>query len=267
MLRCAALFLAATSAVWANTAQLDGRSVYYEVSGKGEQSLVLIHGWTCNHTFWSGQIPAFSEHYRVVAVDLPGHGRSELAPDYSMERMARAVHAVMQKEDIPRATLIGHSMAGAVIVQFARLFPAALERVILVDALLLDAQQAKAFGEFARQFDAPDLGPLRRKMVGGMFSEVTPPEVKEKISREMLLPPDAVAGGAMKGMADPAAWEIVPSPVPALALLAPARAARAGFKPAFPNVTVRAMEKGGHFFMMETPEVFNQIVLEWLGAH
>ena len=50
--------------------------VHYKVLGRGEPTLVLVHGWTCNLGFWSGQAPLASS-VRIVLIDLPGHGESD----------------------------------------------------------------------------------------------------------------------------------------------------------------------------------------------
>ncbi len=68
-----------SAGLFAKTAKLDGRDVYYESQGKGARTLVLIHGWTCDHTFWDAQSPALAAKYKVLALDLPGHGRSSAA--------------------------------------------------------------------------------------------------------------------------------------------------------------------------------------------
>src|ERR1700752_2619966 len=57
-------------------AKLEGARVHYVNYGKGDEALVLIHGWTQNVDSWRDQIPDFAKHYRVIAIDLPGHGQS-----------------------------------------------------------------------------------------------------------------------------------------------------------------------------------------------
>jgi hypothetical protein len=54
----------------------DGIPITYEVRGKGSPTLVFVHGWSCDRTYWKGQIEPFSKIYQVVAIDLAGHGES-----------------------------------------------------------------------------------------------------------------------------------------------------------------------------------------------
>src|SRR5687767_9568751 len=70
-------------------AKLDGARVHYVSYGKGDDALVLIHGWTQSiEAAWRDQIPAFARHYRVIALDLPGHGKSD-KPQFSKESVPK----------------------------------------------------------------------------------------------------------------------------------------------------------------------------------
>ena len=54
----------------------DGVRISYTSEGHGEPAIVFIHGWTCDHTHWRFQVPEFSKWFRVITIDLPGHGAS-----------------------------------------------------------------------------------------------------------------------------------------------------------------------------------------------
>lgn len=54
----------------------DGTTISYEVYGKGDPTLIFVHGWSCDSRYWRAQIPEFSKKYRVVVLDLAGHGHS-----------------------------------------------------------------------------------------------------------------------------------------------------------------------------------------------
>lgn len=261
-----ALFLI-PAGLFAKTAKLDGGDVYYEAQGKGSQTLVLIHGWTCDHTFWEGQAKQLAAKYKLIAIDLPGHGRSSAAPEYPISLFARAVEAVMRAEGVAKATLMGHSMGGSVILEFSRLFPRKLDGVVLVDAFMREASAAANVPRFYERFTGEEGKAARRKMIEGMFSAATTPAVREQVLNGMLAAPEATAVGAMKGMFAPEVWREWQSPVRALAVVAhPEQITEASLKARFPNLTYRNMAGTGHFLMMEKPAEFNAIVLEWLGA-
>src|SRR5258706_8739947 len=92
-------------------ASLDKMRIHYQSYGKGSEALVLIHGWTCNIDNWTDQLPDFAKRGRVIAIDLPGHGRSD-KPEvtYSMDLFARGVDAVRRDAGGQRRGLIGHSL-------------------------------------------------------------------------------------------------------------------------------------------------------------
>lgn len=111
--------------MWKNT------KLNYCLEGRGE-TVVLLHGFLENYHIWDGLIQQLSKDFRVLAIDLPGFGRSDVVGDYAgMPYMAEAVKAVMDHEEVTRAFLVGHSMGGYVSMAFARLFPGALKGVVL----------------------------------------------------------------------------------------------------------------------------------------
>ena len=106
-----ALLLACPVAPPLSAASVDGLGIHAASVGSGP-TLVLVHGWTCDSSSWDGQVPAFSGDYRVITLDLPGHGRSDSPPDgkFSMNLFARAVEAVRAEAGAERIVLVGHSM-------------------------------------------------------------------------------------------------------------------------------------------------------------
>lgn len=151
----------------------DGRKVHYSVTGAGPSALVLIHGWASDSTFWSANVPHLASHYRVLAVDLPGHGQSDPAPDYSpkysMDSFADAVSAVMNAEHIRKAALVGHSMGAAVLLAFARRHPELATALVAVDGFMIDSAQAERLQAFAKSFQGPNAMVAREKMIASLF--------------------------------------------------------------------------------------------------
>ncbi|XCI75010.1 MAG: alpha/beta hydrolase [Flavobacteriales bacterium] len=88
--------------------------IHYSTTGNG-RVIVLIHGFMESLEIWQSLIPTLSEHYQVIAIDLPGHGKTPvLGQVHTMEEMAGVVQAVLTAEDISRAVFVGHSMGGYV---------------------------------------------------------------------------------------------------------------------------------------------------------
>ena len=75
----------------------DGTPISYEVYGKGNPTLIFVHGWSCDSRYWSEQVPEFSKKYRVVVLDLAGHGHSGLSRIiYSMSSFGEDVKVVTE---------------------------------------------------------------------------------------------------------------------------------------------------------------------------
>lgn len=116
------------------TIKFNNKPIYYERQGKGDP-LVLLHGFLESHTMWNALLPDLSKHYAMLIIDLPGHGKSgDLADIHTMELMAEAVKAVLDKEDVLKATFVGHSMGGYVALAFAELFSNAIENLVLLNS-------------------------------------------------------------------------------------------------------------------------------------
>lgn len=114
----------------------DGLSIAYDVRGQGELALVFIHGWACQRSFWREQRDVFAGDYRVVSLDLGGHGQSGTDREkWSVESLARDVQAVVEDLDLKRVILVGHSMGGPACLIAARLMPDRVEAVVGVDTL------------------------------------------------------------------------------------------------------------------------------------
>lgn len=109
-------------------------NISYTDSGKGT-AIVLLHGFLENKKMWQEYIDLFSEKYRVIAIDLLGHGKSEsLGYVHSMEDNANAVHEVLEHLNIPKAIIVGHSMGGYVGLAFAELFPKNISKLVLLNS-------------------------------------------------------------------------------------------------------------------------------------
>ena len=89
-------------------------------------------------------MPALSKQYRVITLDLPGHGQSGSPKDgkFSMDLFARAVEAVRAEHGADKIVLVGHSMGAPVIRQYARLYPQHVAALVVVDGLSRPAQSA-----------------------------------------------------------------------------------------------------------------------------
>jgi pimeloyl-ACP methyl ester carboxylesterase len=269
------LILFLTAFVFAQTpkdkfADFGGVKVHYNDIGKGKNALIFVHGWTCNLEFWSKSIKEFPE-YRVIALDLPGHGKSDKPQTvYSMEYFAKSIEAVMKDAKVKKAVLVGHSMGTPVIRQFYSLYPKQTLGLVIVDgALRLDfpKDQMDQFMKMLRT----NYKAVAPSMVDRMFLPESDKNLKKTISESMLSTPEYVALSAMEQMADEKTWTKDKIDVPVLAILAQS----GGWKPdtetfyrtIAPNLDFRMWSGVSHFLMMEQPEVFNRSIKYFIAKN
>lgn len=98
-------------------------NIRYRDQGKGSP-VVLLHGYLESLNIWDDFAKALSSDFRVITVDLPGHGESGIPGKIStMEGMAECVNAVLVHLDIKKTTVIGHSMGGYATLAFVEMYP------------------------------------------------------------------------------------------------------------------------------------------------
>jgi pimeloyl-ACP methyl ester carboxylesterase len=251
------LLVLATSA---RAAEVDGAKVHWTSHGRGA-AIIFVHGWTCDETSWQEQVPAFSKQYRVITLDLPGHGKSDLPKDgkFSMALFARAVEAVRSEAKVERAVFVGHSMGTPVIRTYATMYPSRVAGLVLVDGLVQVAGAAPPFTP------PPMIGAeglkAREKMVRGMFGPATTPKLQEHILKMMLGTKEAAAAGAMTATWDQSWVKNNAITVPVLGVYAERPlASREAITRIFPKVEYHEILGSAHFLMMEKPDEFNRLM-------
>lgn len=114
----------------------DGNEVPYVVAGEGDVTVVLVHCWMCDRTFWSEQIPVLSEQYRTIALDLPGHGEATSSREsWSVSGYGADVAGLLEELELDDVVLVGHSMGGPVSLRAAALAGERVRGIVAVDTL------------------------------------------------------------------------------------------------------------------------------------
>jgi pimeloyl-ACP methyl ester carboxylesterase len=131
--------------------------IAYETRGEGRTALVFVHCWGCDREFWREQMDAFEDDYRVVSLDLGGHGGSGTnRTEWTLASLARDVQAVVEDLNLRRVVLVGHSMGGPVAVLAAARMPNRVLGIVGVETLhnvelTLSREEAD---EMAKEFTA-----------------------------------------------------------------------------------------------------------------
>ncbi len=247
----------------------DGNEIHYQVQGQGKPALIFIHGWCCDRSYWNEQLPHFTEKYKVVAIDLAGHGESGLdRKEWTMRAFGEDVVAVINKLNLDQVVLVGHSMGGFVMLEAARLMPQHVIGLAGIDTL--NNFEYKLTQE---QIDEM-LTPLRsnfveatRNFVRTMFTPNSDPALVEKIANDMSSAPQVVGIGALEGYVDFQNNEIIKV---LMETKAPITCINSDMYPTTvetnqhyaPSFKAVIMSGVGHFNMIEDPEEFNRLLEE-----
>lgn len=98
----------------------NGVGINHSACGDGEITLLFVHGWCIDQSYWSNQIEAFCSDYKVVTLDLPGYGKSgSNRESWTIEEYGKDIVAVIDQLRLTNVVLIGHSMGGDIILEAA----------------------------------------------------------------------------------------------------------------------------------------------------
>jgi pimeloyl-ACP methyl ester carboxylesterase len=166
----------------------DGTAIEYKIRGHGDITLLFVHGSYFDQGYWRNQVRHFEPGYRVVTLDLPGHGESGInRAQWSMQGFAEDVCAVMDALGPGRIILIGHSMAGDVNLIAATRRPESVLGFIGVDAFKNAATplpegyraQAEAILESLRSDFS---GTNERYARMALLTPETPPQIADRVA-------------------------------------------------------------------------------------
>jgi len=138
----AAVFVLASSAraaepvIASRSIDVDGLRLHYLTAGSGEP-LILLHGYAETSRMWRPVIPVFAEKFTVIAPDLPGIGESGIPRDgLTMKNSAVRIHALAKALGVSKARVVGHDIGLMVAYAYAAMYPAEVEKLVLMDAFL-----------------------------------------------------------------------------------------------------------------------------------
>ncbi len=254
-------------------------SVNYRQRGKGE-ALLLVHGWNASSAMWALNLRGLSSARRVIAVDLPGHGDSGLPrglePDLDgyagfLEDLRRALH-------LPSLELVGHSMGGCIALAYALRHPGRVSRLVLVGT----PARRQAMNRLSR-LPVPGggmellyraQGPrLRKYMLKRSLAR--PGEVSPEALEENVRAAAAASGAVFRSTASSvrkvsfAQDDLAGLDLPVL-LLWGEEDRTVGVKEAhrlkglLPRADLAFIPRSGHSPQLESPHLFDRLVLEFI---
>lgn len=240
---------------WAISA--DGSRIRYETAGRGELLIAFVHGGLCDRTFWAAQVADLASSYRVVSLDLPGHGESgSTRTQWSIEGFADDVVHTIQAAGGGRVVLVGHSLGGPVVIEAARRLGSCVVGIVLVDIL-----HQPGF----KPLPPPptDMAGIKAAMRRGMFVPDSDPFLRNRIVDAMTSAPSQVAMPIRQAFAtyDAAAGLQAVAGTPLSMILSDLRPIDAAeIRTLHPGARILVVKGAGHFMMVEAPSTFNALL-------
>lgn len=270
-------------------ARVNGVKLAYRLEGAGF-SVIFVHGESLSHEIWSRQLEAFRERYLFLSYDRRGHGHSEAPPGgYSPIVHAEDLRALMSHLGLGEAHFIVNSRGGAILMQFLRLYPHQVRSVVFADATIALAELSEVFRAAVRRYREPPPAPevavqQREARKQSPFYRVASsrPEVKPVLERMIDQYSLQVAFNPQRAQDMTSAMDVGPwneRDFPDMIRLAKPVLLLVGehtdpfFKEGatkahrlWPKTAYREISGTDHLLMLEAPEDFNRLALEFLAS-
>lgn len=175
--------------------------INYFQQGKGDTTLLFLHGWCIDGTYWENQVDYFSKNYNVYAIDLPGFGKSNAErTNWTVEEYANDVTAFIDAMNLKNVVIIGHSMAGEIMLQLALSNNSKIVGIVGVDNFkFIDfsftPEQMKQMTDFFPRLekDFKNSAPEYADMI--LFHPTTSKEVKDRVKTDIANTDSAIGYG------------------------------------------------------------------------
>ena len=243
----------------------------------GERAVVLLHGYLESLDVWDDFVRLLYRHARIVTLDLPGHGISEVKGDiHTMEFEADVVHEALLKLGISRALIVGHSMGGYVALEFIRKYPEMATGIVLLHSTPnADSEQKRM--DRMREIELVAAG--KKELLAHIapakgFAPDNRTRFSEKIgelAEQVFLTEDAGIIALLKGMSarNDNNDMLRHSSVPQLFIFGRkdehiVPEAAAALIEAHPQAKAVWLEHSGHMGFVEQPEATAKIILDFL---
>ncbi|MEU1275496.1 alpha/beta hydrolase [Streptomyces sp. NPDC005799] len=269
---------------------INGNRLFHTDEGPAQsrrgETLLLVHGGTCDSHDWSAQIGAFSARHRVIAPDLRGHGRSSgLTGGMRPRDFAADLAELLQGIDAPPVVVVGHSMGAVVASVLAVEYPSLVRAVVAVEpGYGFEAQFAP---QLAAAFSVPDPVGSAVAVLGGLENPAADGPDADALRvwhRRRILGMDPMTvRDVFHGLFDEAAAALTVRPgvesylsrraCPVLSLSAAASLKAKGIDgdgeealSRHPYSASAVLEGVGHWLFQERPAEFNSLVMGWLDG-
>lgn len=247
-------------------------TIAYHLSGKADTALVFVHGWCINKEYWKAQQDYFDKRFKVVTVDMGGHGESDHnRSSWTVNDFANDVAAVIDSLQLQKVILIGHSMGGEVILETALKMPGKIVGFIGIDNLndfksSFSAEEKKGMNDFIAAMHKD------YKNTAGAFSKANlfPENYADTVSVNRVIKDienadTAVAIAALSGLIDYSQGEgerMAQLPLPLHLIMADRTPVNDSTLTLYckKGYYVKKIDGIGHYPMIEKPGLFNTML-------
>lgn len=251
-----------------------GARMHYKVCGKGNITLMFVHGFGCDMNAWEQQYEGFrNDTIRMIFVDLPGYGKSD-KPDtnYTLSYFADALHRVADTLGATKLVLIGHSLGTPICRQFVFDHPTHAAALCDIDGVYCfyptEANERESYSQqidqFVETFHGDDIEQNITAFVESLAGPFTPQEVQDYAMSTMPKTHPTVAYSTMKNLVDPTYWDGEKINIPTLIICTRnsdiPQNNRQLMDGLYNDATYMEFDNTGHFIMMEDAAIVNDLI-------
>jgi pimeloyl-ACP methyl ester carboxylesterase len=252
--------------VMTQTAVANGLRIAYEDVGHGSPAVVLIHGAFGNRTHYAAQIKHLAQRRRVLALDLRGHGESDVPRDgYQLRDYAKDVIAVCEAAGLDRYVLCGHSMPVALLA--ASLNPDRVAGVALLDGAILypESLRSQVLANLVPVLEGDgSTEAIQGYLVGRGIGPYDSAELKARVMAEIAAAPDRIAAPLMRDVMTLDSSQLLTGGYPLLYVHARVPADLTRLRELRPDVLLGSVVGSGHWVMLAVPDQVNAMLDRFL---
>lgn len=248
------------------TAVVNGLRIVYEDVGHGSPVVVLIHGAFGNRFHYAAQIKHLAQRHRVLALDLRGHGESDVPPDgFRLRDYAEDVVAVCEATGLDRYVLCGHSMPVALVA--ASLKPDRVAGVALLDGTILypESLRSQVFANLVPVLEGDgSTQAMQSYLVGRGIGPYDSAELQTRMMAEIAKAPQRIAAPLMRDLMTSDFSQFLTGSYPLLYVHARVPADLTRLRELRPDILLGSVVGSRHWMMLMVPDQINAMLDRFL---
>lgn len=244
----------------------DGNNLFYYDQGSGDTTLLFIHGWCIDGSYFQSQMDHLEDRYRVISIDLPGHGKSDAKrTEWTLRQFSKDVVAVVQHLGLSQVILVGHSMSEVIVAEAAAQLEEQVIAIIGIDTFIDPVEQVKkedSVNMMGAMVD--DFKGTIHNWMGSYFPASTDTAITQFILNDMAVGPPDICVSIMQDIIRyqnagrfPKLLSSLDIPIRTINAVTPNLVVWQGIEADFAWLP---LQNSGHYPMLEVPEQLNQAI-------